>query len=106
MGFFFKDFSQIQHTICFISISASGINYFKKFFEKPEYENYLLNILADIGVEIIGKRVGEKIYEELVNKEGTHVVVIGQTTCSHCIAIKPALNSIAGEYELTINYLK
>ena len=35
------------------SSQAMCINYFKKFFEKPEYENYLLNILADIGVEII-----------------------------------------------------
>jgi len=43
-------------------------------------------------------------YEDLIDK-GTHVVVIGQTTCSHCIAIKPALNKVAGEYDLTINYL-
>ena len=44
-------------------------------------------------------------YEELINDGGTHVIVIGQTTCSHCIAIKPALNSIAGDYDLTINYI-
>lgn len=44
-------------------------------------------------------------YEELISKSGIHVVVIGQTTCSHCIAIKPALSSVAGEYDLTINYL-
>ena len=44
-------------------------------------------------------------YEDIVDKKGTYVVVIGQTTCSHCIAIKPALNKVAGEYDLTINYL-
>lgn len=44
-------------------------------------------------------------YEDLVDEKGTHIVVIGQTTCSHCIAIKPALNKVAGEYDLTINYL-
>lgn len=44
-------------------------------------------------------------YEEIIEKSGTNIVVIGQTTCSHCIAIKPALNKVAGEYELTINYL-
>jgi len=43
-------------------------------------------------------------FEDLI-KKGTHVVVVGQTTCSHCIAIKPALNKVAGEYDLTINYL-
>lgn len=44
-------------------------------------------------------------YEELISKSGVNVIVIGQTTCSHCIAIKPALSSVAGEYDLTINYL-
>lgn len=44
-------------------------------------------------------------YEELVSKSKTHIVVVGQTTCSHCIAIKPALNKVAKEYNLTINYL-
>ena len=44
-------------------------------------------------------------YAELIENSDTHVVVIGQTTCSHCIAIKPALNKISGEYDLTINYL-
>lgn len=43
-------------------------------------------------------------YEELITK-GSHIVVIGQTTCSHCIAIKPALNSVARDYDVTINYL-
>ena len=44
-------------------------------------------------------------YEELVSESKTHIVVVGQTTCSHCIAIKPALNKVAKEYNLTINYL-
>lgn len=44
-------------------------------------------------------------YEDLISEDETHIVVIGQTTCSHCIAIKPALNKVAGEYDLTINYL-
>ena len=33
------------------------------------------------------------------------VVVIGQTTCSHCIATKPVLNHIAEDYDVVINYL-
>ena len=44
-------------------------------------------------------------YEDLIEESGKQIVVIGQTTCSHCIAIKPALNSIADEYDITINYL-
>lgn len=43
-------------------------------------------------------------YESLIS-EGTNVIVIGQTGCSHCTAIKPALNSVAKEYNVTINYL-
>ena len=44
-------------------------------------------------------------YEKLISDGKTHVIVVGQTTCSHCIAIKPTLNEIAGENKLTINYL-
>lgn len=43
-------------------------------------------------------------YEELITS-GQHVVVVGQTGCSHCTAIKPALNSVAKDYNITINYL-
>lgn len=44
-------------------------------------------------------------YEDIIGNKGKNIVVIGQTSCSHCIAIKPALNSVAEEYDLTINYL-
>ena len=44
-------------------------------------------------------------YEELIAESKKQIVVVGQTTCSHCIAIKPALNSVAEDYDLTINYL-
>ena len=44
-------------------------------------------------------------YKSLIRNDDTHIIVIGQTTCSHCIAIKPALNSVAEDYALTINYL-
>ena len=44
-------------------------------------------------------------YKKLIKEDGTNIIVVGQTTCSHCIAIKPALNDIAGEYDLTIHYI-
>lgn len=44
-------------------------------------------------------------YKSLIRSDDTHIIVIGQTSCSHCIAIKPALNSVADDYDLTINYL-
>ena len=44
-------------------------------------------------------------YEKTIAKSGTRIIVIGQTTCSHCIAIKPALNSIAGDYNIKIYYI-
>lgn len=46
-----------------------------------------------------------KKYEKLISNKDTHIIVVGQTTCGHCIAIKPALNSVAGDYDVTINYL-
>ena len=44
-------------------------------------------------------------YEEIIQKDELSVIVIGQTTCSHCIATKPVLNHIAEEYNVPINYL-
>ena len=44
-------------------------------------------------------------YKSLIRNDKTNIIVVGQTSCSHCIAIKPALNSVAGDYNLTINYL-
>ena len=44
-------------------------------------------------------------YKELVGQDSKNVIVIGQTTCSHCIAVKPVINRIAGNYNITINYL-
>ena len=44
-------------------------------------------------------------YSEIIKESGTNIVVVGQTTCSHCIAIKPALNTVAKKYDLTIYYI-
>lgn len=45
------------------------------------------------------------MYEQLIASEETHVITIGQTGCSHCTAIKPVLNQVALDYDITINYL-
>lgn len=44
-------------------------------------------------------------YEDIISKEGKYVVTIGQTGCSHCVATKPVINTIAKDYNITINYL-
>ncbi len=44
-------------------------------------------------------------YKSLIRSDETHVIVIGQTTCPHCIAIKSALNSVVEDYDVVINYL-
>lgn len=49
--------------------------------------------------------IGFNEYKDLVSKDDTTVIVIGQTTCSHCIAAKPVLSRVAGNYNITINYL-
>ena len=44
-------------------------------------------------------------YYNLISNDGTHVIVVGQTTCPHCISFKPAINSVAKDYNITMNYL-
>lgn len=44
-------------------------------------------------------------FSNLIKEEGKHVITIGQTGCSHCIATKPVLNAIAKEYDIKLYYL-
>ena len=44
-------------------------------------------------------------YKEIINSDSPQIIVIGQTGCSHCMLAKPALLSIASEYNVKINYL-
>ena len=49
--------------------------------------------------------INYKEYNEILAQEGKNIITIGQTGCSHCIATKPVLNTIAKDYNITINYL-
>ena len=44
-------------------------------------------------------------YTKILEQNSKYIITIGQTGCSHCIATKPVLNSIAKDYNITINYL-
>lgn len=44
-------------------------------------------------------------YKSLIRKDDTSVIVIGQDGCSHCTNYKPALNSVAEDYNIAMNYL-
>ncbi len=44
-------------------------------------------------------------FNNLLKEDGKHVITIGQTGCSHCIATKPVLNAIAKEFNIKIYYL-
>lgn len=44
-------------------------------------------------------------YKNVVKSEDAKILVLGQTTCSHCIKVKPILGTISKEYGITINYL-
>ena len=44
-------------------------------------------------------------YSELIKSSEPEVIVVGQTTCSHCIAAKPYYDEIARENDIDIYYL-
>lgn len=76
----------------------------------PTYTEFLKNNdILDDDAEYPGEKeinfVDFDEYQEIIKSAGTNVVVIGQTGCSHCTAIKPALNEVAKKYDLVINYL-
>ena len=60
---------------------------------------------AEYSAEKYINHIGYSEYEELIDSSETNVIVIGQTTCSHCIAFKPAMNTMGKDYGVTMNYL-
>ena len=49
--------------------------------------------------------IGLNEYEKILKSKGNNIVVIGQSTCPHCLNAKVLLNQIVEEKDITINYL-
>jgi len=47
----------------------------------------------------------DDVIEKVDNKE-TFVLLLSQTTCSHCMAYKPKLQEVANKYEIMVFYLE
>ncbi len=47
----------------------------------------------------------DKVIEKINNKE-SFVLVLSQTTCSHCMSYKPTVEKVSKNYKLTIYYLE
>lgn len=47
----------------------------------------------------------DKVIEKIDNKE-SFVLVLSQTTCSHCMSYKPTVQAVSKKYKLTIYYLE
>lgn len=77
----------ILASICFILLIIFGILNIK------DKKSYFKEIKYD------------KVIEKIDNKE-SFVLVLSQTTCSHCMDYKPKVESVANEYKLTIYYLE
>jgi predicted bacteriocin transport accessory protein len=46
-----------------------------------------------------------ELKEKIENKD-TFILVITQTTCSHCMDFKPKIENVANKYKLTIYYIE
>ena len=44
-------------------------------------------------------------FNELYNSNDEFILVLGQTSCSHCIAVKPVLSYVAGKNNIVVNYI-
>ena len=64
-------------------------------------------IFADriLGKSYLKELKYDEVIEKINNKE-SFVLLLSQTTCSHCMDFKPKLESVAKEYKLTVYYLE
>lgn len=44
-------------------------------------------------------------YKDLLDKRSKTVVVVGQASCGNCTAFKPAMNAVAKDNDIVINYI-
>lgn len=69
----------------------------------------ILLVGAFIADGILGNNYFSKIeYKEIINKienKEDLVLLISQTTCSHCAAYKPKLKDVSNEYEIDVYYI-
>ena len=63
-------------------------------------------IIADkiLGKSYFNEISNNEILEKIENKENV-VLLISQTTCTHCISYKPKLEEVANEYKINIYYI-
>lgn len=47
----------------------------------------------------------KEVIEKIENKE-SFVLMLSQTTCSHCLDFKPKIENVANEYKINIYYLE
>ena len=70
----------------------------------------IILIGAVIADRILSKSYLKEIkYEEVVEKiekKESFVLLLSQTTCTHCMDFKPKLKSVADKYKVTIYYLE
>lgn len=64
---------------------------------------------------IFGDRLLKKAYfkeakahdvVEMIKNKEDFILLVGQTTCSHCINYKPKLESVANEYKIKVYYIE
>ena len=74
----------------------------------------IICVVVLIGAFLADKYLGKEYlteikYDEVMNKiekKENFVLLLSQTTCSHCAAYKPKLSKVANKYKITIYYLE
>lgn len=72
-------------------------------------ENELLQFLKNNGyapedAKLPINDINYSEYKQIINSDTPQIIVIGQTGCKYCMLAKPALLSIASDYNVKINY--
>ncbi len=73
-------------------------------------ESDLFNFLKANGIiksdaKLLINYIDYNQYKTLRDGSAKEVIVVGQTTCSYCLAARPALNEIISQYKIKINYI-
>jgi len=103
---------EVSNTTCNILVVKENkvLDATEGFVQGKDLVNFLINNkVLEEGSEYLAEKdltiINYNGFIDLYNSNDAFVVTLGQTTCSHCIAVKPVLSYVAKKHNIVINYL-
>lgn len=88
-----------------VAIALTSIFVMKKAYDESQKEIEEENKKAEESISNLTV-INVSIMKELFSSNDTKIIFVGSLTCPHCTAIKPVINSVVKDLNVTVYYLE